>query len=207
MELLNDVVKTKHGEIPTTLIKKNQHSKKLAVVLPGAGYTANAPLLHYSTGVYLHKGFDVFHVKYNYPKDIFTNMSDEDFAEEVITVINSVKNEYEEFVFITKSLGTLALAHIIETANINISHNIWLTPLIHMESVYQKMLTSKYKGLVIIGDEDPCYNEERYHTFTENTLLTTHLIKGTNHALEYSDDPVNSVNVLKEIVNIMNEYN
>ncbi|MEK5068701.1 hypothetical protein [Sporosarcina sp. FSL K6-1508] len=41
-------------DIPFKMLGKSEGSKNLAIILPGAGYTTQAPLLHYSTGVFLH---------------------------------------------------------------------------------------------------------------------------------------------------------
>lgn len=39
----------KEKDIPFTILSTDEHASKLAILLPGAGYTTQAPLLHYST--------------------------------------------------------------------------------------------------------------------------------------------------------------
>lgn len=51
------------------------------------GYTAQAPLLHYSCGIYFKKGYDVLHVNYNYPREIIANLSEEDFYSDIESVL------------------------------------------------------------------------------------------------------------------------
>jgi len=56
----------------------------LAIILPGAGYITQAALLYYSTGLFLHKSFDVLQVNYQYK-----NKNYEDFTmEEIVKAIN-----------------------------------------------------------------------------------------------------------------------
>ena len=54
----------KEMEIPYTLLSNNESSNSLVIMLPGAGYSAQAPLFHYSTGVFLNKSFDELQVNY-----------------------------------------------------------------------------------------------------------------------------------------------
>lgn len=49
----------KEKDIHYTVLSTDEHASKLAIMLPGAGYTAQAPLFHYSTGVFLQKSVDV----------------------------------------------------------------------------------------------------------------------------------------------------
>lgn len=86
------------------------------------------------------------------------------------------------------------------------SSYIWLTPLIHNDAVFNKMLKTNVKGLVIIGGEDPCYVKERFDELGTNELLTTLLIKGTNHSLEYTNDIIGSIDVLKNVVKLMDNF-
>lgn len=206
MEFKNRVIQTKLGEIQTMFIAKQPANEKLAFIMPGTGYTAQAPLLHYATGLYIRKEFDVVQLKYDYPADVFKNMGNEEFAEEVKAVVDYYVNqiEYKEVVFVAKSISTIALAFL-EVDEIP-SRHIWLMPLIHNDAVFKQMLKTQKKGLVIIGDQDPCYVKERFDELATNELLTTHLIKDTNHALEYANDIIGSVDVLKNVVTLMDDF-
>lgn len=67
-------------EIPFTLLITKEDSKDIAILLPGAGYTGQAPLLHYSTGVFLHKSFDVLQVNYFYNDKAYNDFTLEEIS-------------------------------------------------------------------------------------------------------------------------------
>lgn len=57
MEMVKGAIEGyKNNTVNYLLIRQKQNSDRLAIVLPGAGYTAQAPLLHYASGIYLHQG-------------------------------------------------------------------------------------------------------------------------------------------------------
>jgi hypothetical protein len=51
----NKVQGYKEIDIPFTILSKKEDSKNIAILLPGAGYTVQAPLLHYSAGWCVHQ--------------------------------------------------------------------------------------------------------------------------------------------------------
>ncbi|WP_240338467.1 hypothetical protein [Peribacillus alkalitolerans] len=60
----NEIVGSK--SIPFRLIEQKEETNHLVIVLPGAGYTTQSPLLHFTTGLFYTKGFDVLHINYTY---------------------------------------------------------------------------------------------------------------------------------------------
>ncbi|MDT9026395.1 MULTISPECIES: hypothetical protein [Rossellomorea] len=68
MKVTSDAIKGYRDiEVPYTLLmSQGEEAEGIAIILPGLGYTVQAPLLHYSTGIYLHKGYDVLHINYQY---------------------------------------------------------------------------------------------------------------------------------------------
>jgi hypothetical protein len=60
----NEITKSK--SIPFRLIEQKEKTNNLVIVLPGAGYTTQAPLLHFTTGLFYKKGFDVLHINYTF---------------------------------------------------------------------------------------------------------------------------------------------
>ena len=61
--------------VPFTLISKEENSKNLAIFLPGAGYTVQSPLFHYSKDIFINKSFDVLQVKYQYNEKAYEEFS------------------------------------------------------------------------------------------------------------------------------------
>ncbi|WP_172368986.1 alpha/beta hydrolase [Sporosarcina jiandibaonis] len=193
-------------DIPFTLMSRSEDSSNLAIILPGAGYTAQAPLLHYSTGVFLHKSFDVLQVNYQYNKKIYDDFTMEEISDAIKLDVKTVLEEvlisktYENYYLIGKSLGTIAMSYELKRECFKNAKAIWLTPLIQREDVLNAMVRSKNKSLCIIGDKDPCYIEERYSKVIENPNITSKLISNVNHSLEYDENAVESINVLKSVI-------
>lgn len=110
----------KEKDIHFTVLSTDEHTSKLAILLPGAGYTAQAPLLHYSTGVFLHKSVDVLQVNYRYNDKFYDPFTMDELVEaikhDVDAVINKVleENSYNGYYLVGKSLGTIAMASLVD---------------------------------------------------------------------------------------------
>ncbi|MEX3625403.1 alpha/beta hydrolase [Viridibacillus arvi] len=201
----------KEIEIPFTLLSNNEDSNNLAILLPGAGYTVQAPLLYYSTGVFLNKSFDVLQVNYSYNDKSYDNFSMDEIGEaikhDVHVVIDKVLDDksYEYFYLIGKSLGTIAMASELKRDAFKDAKAVWLTPLLQRDDVFETMLKSINRGLCFIGDNDRHYNEERFEQLVNNTNIVSRLFPNVNHSLQNERDPVNSIDVLKTVVKEINE--
>lgn len=62
------------------MIEQKEKTNNLAIVLPGAGYTTQAPLLHFTTALFYNKGFDILHINYKYNSQELSVLSEEDFT-------------------------------------------------------------------------------------------------------------------------------
>ena len=194
----------KELDIPYTILSRNEDSKNLAIILPGVGYTTQAPLFHYSTGVFLQKSYDILLVNYQYKNKVYADFTEisEAIKLDVRTVFDDVLSNktYENFYLIGKSLGTIAMGSELNRGRFKNAKAIWLTPLIQRDDVLDAMVKSKNKGLCIIGDKDSCYSEERYSKILENPNITSKLIPNVNHNLEYDENIVESIDLLKSVI-------
>jgi hypothetical protein len=187
-------------------IKQDKPSTNLVVMFPGRGYTVQGPLFHYSTGVYLNKGFDILQVNYDYTTKEAESMSLEEemirINEDVNAVIDEVLTEhaYDHFVLLGKSIGTIALSSVVDRAEFKLAKCIWLTPLFQLDKVFESMKLSRQPGLCIIGEKDPCYIQDRYDEIKAKDTFTSFLIPGTDHSLNYSNSPLDSIDVLKKVI-------
>ncbi|MFS0781990.1 alpha/beta hydrolase [Bacillus sp. 1P06AnD] len=197
----------KEREIPFTMIRKRKESKNLAVLLPGAGYTVKAPLLHYTTSLFLNHSFDVLQVNYTY-----NDYSMEEIKEAIKYDVNAVldcilaDHSYDDSYIIAKSLGTIAMNSVLERADMKNTKAIWMTPLIQREDVLGEMVKSEHMGLCFIGDKDPVFNEVRYAKVVKNTYIRSQLIPNVNHGLEYEEDTIGSIDVLRSIMSDLEDF-
>ncbi|WP_052342594.1 hypothetical protein [Bacillus sp. EB01] len=195
-------------EIAYTLFKHNESAGGLAIVLPGMGYTAQAPLLHFATGIYFEAGSDVLHVNYKYSRDEMEALSGEEFEGDVRAVIDHVLSEstYHDFSLIGKSIGTKALCYLLKDERFGSARTLWLTPLLHSDHVFEMMSSGGRDGLVVIGDQDSFYMEERYAELKRKPHLECYLVEGTEHSLQVEGDALRSIDVLKDVMVLVDGF-
>ena len=75
-------------------LEQKEETNNLVIVLPGAGYTKRSPLLHFATGLFYNKGFDVLHINYSFNKQEMSSLNEKDFARDVqLTIDNALKDK------------------------------------------------------------------------------------------------------------------
>jgi hypothetical protein len=195
-------------EISYRLIEQEGESNTLAIMLPGAGYTNQAPLLHFTTGVFYNKGYDILHVNYKYSSQELSALSEENFAANVKRIINTVLTDkrYVYFYLVGKSIGTIALTYTLDQAFFSNAKVVWLTPLLQRDDVFNAMLTSTNKGLCIIGDHDKCFIEDRINKLKTKSELKVKVVAGGDHSLELTKQPLESITILKEIISDISDF-
>ncbi|MDR4886039.1 alpha/beta hydrolase [Fredinandcohnia sp. QZ13] len=194
--------------IPFRLIEQKQEVNSLVIVLPGAGYTTQAPLLHFTTGLFYTKGFDVLHINYSYNRQELSDISIEDFKRDVqLAIDNAIKSKnYSNYYIVAKSIGTKALSDLLNNTRLQEAKVVWLTPILQNDEVFKTMANCNNKGLCIIGDKDPCFIEQRFERLTNNHNLTLKVLEGGNHGLELEKEPIKSIDLLKDVISDMNEF-
>lgn len=213
MKITSGVIKG-YGEIDVayTRLSQKENAEGIAILLPGLGYTVQAPLLHYSTGIYLENGYDVLHVNYQYTGADYERFSvdevDDALKHDVNKIVDAVllDHAYPHIHIVAKSFGTLALCHEAARESLQDAKFIWLTPLLKDDEIFQAMLDSKQEGLCIIGDEDRHYDERRFNELKRNQRLEMHLVKGVNHSLEHGFRVLDSISTHKEIMSIIKAF-
>ena len=208
MKIINDKALSTNREIPFAFFKNEKPSNSLAIILPGIGYTTQAPLLHYSRSIFLNKGYDVLQVNYRYIPETFFSMSGEEFTSDVQSVIEKIfiNNSYSNYAIIAKSIGTIALSYLLDKPIFKSATAIWLTPLLKRTEVFNALLNSSNKGLCIIGDKDPIHVPEKFEEIKSNNNINRMLIEGVNHNLEDDTDLIKSLAVLKEVMLKIKEF-
>jgi hypothetical protein len=194
--------------IPYRLIEQDDETNSLVIILPGAGYTTQAPLLHFTTGVFYSKGFDVLHINYKFSREEMSALNEGDFARDVqLAIDNATKNKkYSNYYVVAKSIGTIALSYLLNHSMPKDANIVWLTPLLQRDDVFNAMANSENKGLCMIGDKDSCFIEERFEKLKNNQNLRLKVVEGGNHALELEKEPIQSIEILKSVISAINEF-
>lgn len=131
------------------LFKQSVDTQEVALVFPGLAYNSNMPLLYYSIETIITSGINVLTVDYDYSNNPeFLKQSARTRSEWLVGDVEAALNvitekENQKVVCMTgKSLGTLALGHLLEThENLRDAKTIWLTPLIKNQELLEQMLT------------------------------------------------------------------
>ena len=140
----------------------NKESHKLAVIFPGIGYTADKPLLYFSRRIAVDNGYETRIMDYKgFPPKVKgdRNRMEESFfialrqAEEMLAGVDFA--EYDDVVFIGKSIGTIVAAKIAaESPAKDRIRQVLYTPL---EDTFTFPIG---KAIAYTGDDDPWVGKE-----------------------------------------------
>lgn len=172
---------------------------KLAVLFPGIGYTADKPLLYYSEKLAKQYHYETVRVSYGeLPKNL-----DEAFREALAgTETLLVKYDwmqYEEILFLSKSIGTAVACAYAQKYKISCK-NIYYTPL------EQTFLYHPQSGIAFHGTADPWAKTKVIKEKCEEFSLPLHIIEGTNHSLEVADDTRKNLQNLIWVMGLTEKY-
>jgi hypothetical protein len=198
-----------HGApLSNTFMRQEQTTRQLAVVLPGQGYTTHMPVLYYPTCLLMNRGVDVLCVEYNYyRKPAFgkTSGAERDqwlFADATAALeAGLTQRAYEQIVLVGKSLGTLAMGHLITTdARLAQTPCIWLTPIVRDKALRRRIARAKPRSLFVSGTADPHYDQTHFAEVVKATNGHSLTIEGANHSLEIGDNVLESLHTMERVV-------
>lgn len=204
-----------HGEpLSNTFMQQEHATQQLAIVLPGQGYTAHMPVLYYPTSLLVNRGADVLCVEYDYyRKPAFGKVSGIErsrwlFADtEAALEAGLAQRAYERIVLVGKSLGTLAMGHLITTdTRLAQSLCIWLTPLVRNATLRQQIAQARPRSLFVIGTADSHYDTAGFAEVVEVTNGHSLVIEGANHSLEIANNILESLRAMEQVVQAMETF-
>ena len=174
---------------------------KLAVIFPGIGYTCDKPLLYYAQDLAVQNGYECIKIMYAQPGEtrIKGNLEkmEEAFrilyarAQECLSEIDW--KQYEEIVFISKSIGTvIASAYARELQGIAVRHVLY-TPLEHTFQFQPQ------NAIGFIGTADSWSVPAEVIKLAAQQSIPMHVYDNANHSLEKGDVMAN-LYVLKDVM-------
>jgi hypothetical protein len=114
------------------------------------------------------KGADVLQGHYDYKTATFQSLSQEDQYRPIVTDATAAyltatnQRKYQNITLIGKSLGTLALGHLLTTQlEVKDAVFVWLTPLFNNEVFRQQIMAKKHHGLFVIGSSYPHHDRAK----------------------------------------------
>lgn len=215
MVTLEELTIIGHGNerLPNSLFKQETRTDHLAVVLPGLSYRCNEPLLWYPSRALVSLGADVLWVEYAYDKRQDWGAADDRerknwLLEDAVAAMKAAMvDQYERVTIVAKSLGTLALAHLLSTKLVpNEARSVWLTPVLSDTDLRGQLEATRAPSLLVIGSHDLYYDEVFVGQLRRNEAIETLVIEGGDHLLETRQGVVASIDVLKRVMEAVQRF-
>ena len=187
------------GEIKASLLGDESPSSRLAVVVPGAGYSCRQPLLYFLIQSLLKSGHQVLTIDSLYSDNRhWTSLPTEDDAYRYVqndaeSLFQQLHSRFNKGVhtLVARSLGTYSIACALEKKLIHPAQIVWQCPSLHNKWAVLK--SAQPRSLVIIGKADP-----RYELAAPFLPANSFVAEDADHAMELSD-PIQSIELLMQI--------
>lgn len=196
-------------QVPNELREAEATATRLAVLVPGFGYSCDMPLFYYTENLLVDTGVDVLRLNTRYSENqAFREATDDErfqwASEDLIAVIRAglVRRGYDELLLIGKSLGTAAIAGLLlDGSLIQIATKVvWLTPLLAIDEFRARFTQIEAPGLVVIGRADAHYDEVIVNQLLSQPNLTGHVIPGGDHSLDIPGNTQASIAALETAI-------
>ncbi|MCM1123456.1 MAG: alpha/beta hydrolase [Eubacterium sp.] len=180
-------------------MERNDKIMKIAVFFPGIGYHCDKPLLYYSGKIAGQCQYELCRLAYSGLSKEMDKAFGQTFAqtEEALSQIDW--NQYEDVLFVSKSIGTIVASAYAQKHEVN-CRNIYYTPLAQMFSF------APQRGIVFHGTDDPWVETEIVRTGCREHHLPLHIIEGVNHSLEAKDDAMRNLGILTQVMELTQSY-
>jgi predicted alpha/beta-hydrolase family hydrolase len=200
--------------VPNRLLRPEGAIDHLAVLLPGFGYTLDMPLFYYAENLLQQRGWDVLRVEYAYnTRPEFQTLPEQERDRWLLADTTAAwraglgQRTYERAVLIGKSLGTLAMGHLLTMGDLPPAVGaVWLTPLLTKERLRQQI--SRYGGpsLFVIGTADPHFDPAVLEKMQVATTGEAVVVRNADHGMDIPGDPIASVRAVERVVEALSRF-
>ena len=200
--------------VPNRLLRPEGAIDHLAVLLPGIGYTLDMPLFYYAEHLLLHRGWDVLRVEYAYNRRPEYQALPEPERDRWLQTDTMAawraaleQRTYGRVVLIGKSLGTLAMGHLLTApAPPSTVGAVWLTPLLSRERLRQQIRQYGGPSLFVIGTADPHFDPVVLEEMQVATIGEAVVVTGADHGMDLPGDPIASVRAIERVVEALGRF-
>lgn len=198
--------------VPHTFFQQHEESQHAVMIFAGRNNNCQHPTLYYPTRELLQRGADILLVDYCL-RPAFPTFSDNEIKAcieaDTIAAYQALlqKRTYQRVTLIGKSLGTLAMGHLLTAVSpLPQVQAIWLTPLLKRPELLAQIQRAHPRSLFIIGTEDPHYDASELAELEEVTGGETLAIEGADHLLEVPDGIIASLHVMEHIMQTIRSF-
>lgn len=200
--------------VPNHLLRPRGAIDRLAILLPGLGYTLDMPLFYYAENFLIEIGWDVLRVEYAYNRrPEFPSRAPAERARWLFTDTTAAfraglaQRDYGELALVGKSLGTLAMGHLLTLPEPTPPvRAVWLTPLIGEGELRRQIVRFGGPSLFVIGTADADYDPAHLAEVRDATHGEAVVVDGADHGMDIAGDPVESVRALERVVEAMVQF-
>jgi hypothetical protein len=172
------------------------------------------PLFYYAGNLLLDRGWDVLWVEYVYnTRPEFQTLPKSERDQWLLADTTAAwraglsQRRYERVVLIGKSLGTLAMGHLLTTADPPPNAGaVWLTPLLSNERLRQQIQLYGGPSLFVIGTADPHFDPVVLEQMQVATVGEAVVARNANHGMDIPGDPIASVRALERVVEALSRF-
>jgi hypothetical protein len=200
--------------VPNRLRQSNRATGRLAMLLPGYGYTLDMPVFYYLENLCLDLGIDVLRVETTYNQNAaFRDTTEPEQARWVAADARAAwqaglpQSGYASAIVVGKSLGTLGMAALLaEPLSLPVPvQSVWLTPLLSGQTVRQALRQCGNAAQVVIGDADSLYDADVL-TDLAGAGVNVVVAPGADHGLDIEGDAVGSARLLARLITEIRDF-
>lgn len=200
--------------VPNRFQRPSGARDRLAILLPGYGYTLDMPLFYYAENLLLERGWDLLRVEYAYnQRPDFQSASAPERERWLLEDATSAyraglsQRAYGEVVLIGKSLGTLAMGHLLTMdEHTTFVRAVWLTPLLGEPRLREQIARFGGPSLFVIGTADADYDPTWLEEVRQATDGQTVVVEGADHGMDIAGDPVACVRALEQVIAALDRF-
>lgn len=180
---------------------KGNVMSKIAVYFPGIGYHCDKPLLYYSRNIAFELGYtNNRNVSYKYNagnirgnEEKLKEAYEALFSQTEAGLTDIVWSEYDDILFISKSIGTIIATSYAKKYGLKNARHILYTPL------SQTYLFAPDHAIGFIGTADPWSDTDEIVRLSNANHIPIVIYEGCNHSLE-CDDTLKNIENLKDVM-------
>ena len=200
--------------VPNRFLRPEGAIDHLGVLLPGFGYTLDMPLFYYAQNLLLERGWDVLRVEYAYnTRPEYQTLSEPERDRWLLADATAAwcaalsQRTYERVALIGKSLGTLAMGHLLTTADLPPTVGaVWLTPLLGQERLRRQITQYGGPSLFVIGTADPHFEPLALEKMQVATIGEAVVVRNANHGMDIPGDPIASVRAVERVMEALSRF-
>jgi hypothetical protein len=182
------------------------NNNKIAIYFPGFGYSTDAPFFFYFTNILLNNGYDILSTnpRYNEWNEFNTIQNKLDciyFEGKLIYNYITKNQQYNDYIWIGKSLGTSSIQGFIKETNNNPKHRyIFCTPYDNNKELSDSIKEIENLNMVIWGKNDTYYSKNIEDEFRKGKSSNVLIMDDMDHGLCSTKGIINTLDTMKTIM-------